>query len=299
MFFGNYTYSNFLFQSTLKKKMEQDVKALLTGIPLLGTVGPMRSPYEATTTTTTNSDDVEMTPVVSAIGGGGDRAVIADAQAQYKSFKSYLKSSHWSLVPFEDASAGGGGGVSCFVLPCEKADQIHRFTKATGTIVGKTADEIARRHKDTNKITRLNWDKDLADIGPVKIVNSNESLGISLDLQWAVVQPYGPAFKRQHVFYQWSQATECARAVKADIIDHAWTIITHSTPHHNYPVPPKASDRISVFQVMLLEPLTPALSDESILPVPRTSVTLMGWTNPQDIDTALAKRIAFLQTVKF
>lgn len=266
--------------------MDQDVKKLLAGIPILGTVGPVRSPDEPAT------EDVEMTSITQPQEEGHDVSIILDADEKRRSFRSYLTSSFWTLVPFD-------GGVSCFCLPCEKADQVHRFTKATGTIVGKTADEIARRHKDANKITRLSWDKDIADIGPIKIISSAESLGISLDLQWAVVQPYGPGFKRSHVFYQWSQATECSRAVKADIIDHAWTIITQSTAHHDRPVPPKAADRITMFQVMLLEPLTPAVSDESILPVPRTSVTLMGWTNPQDLDTALAKRIAFLQTVKF
>ncbi len=265
----------------------------MKGIPLLGGGGPITDPL-------LEEEDIPMDAICpDQIAVAETRATIMDALASYKAHRAYLTSDQWTLVPFD-----GGDGVACFALSSEHADHIHRFTKATGTVIGKTADEIARRHRDTNKITRLNWDTDLADIGPVKILSANEALGISLDVQWAIVQPYVPSLRREHVFYQWCQSKPCDRPEKANLTDKSWIIISSTTSHYRRtrPDPKKASDRITLFSVMLLEPLTPACprpEDESILPIPRTSVTLMGWSSPQDLDTALARRIAFLQTVKF
>lgn len=232
------------------------------------------------------------------------RLILLDALAQYKAHRRYLSSRKWKLVPFD-----GGDGISVFYLPADATDHGHRMTKATGTVIGKTADEIARRHRDTNKITRLRWDKDIFDIGPVGVVDANPSIGIALEVQWEVRQPYGAFLKREHVVFQWSQSKTCPRLFpkdeNGDVIssggssDNSWIIITCSTSHHNRPVPAKSSDRISLLNVMTLEPLTPASGIDSILPIPRTSVTLMGWTHPQDSDVSLAQRVQFLQKVKF
>jgi hypothetical protein len=169
-------------------------------------------------------------------------------------------------------------------------------------VIGKTADDIAKAHMDSNHISRLGWDKELSDIGLLEIVRVDENLGIQLTVQYAEHTPSVPGVdKREFVYFQWSRRV----ATKKHKTDHNWEIIARHVDHPKRPVKSSPVRALSL-SVIVLEPLTP---DESeLLLVPRTNVTIMAWVQPGGwipdnivslYKTKLADRIKFLRETTF
>jgi hypothetical protein len=73
-----------------------------------------------------------------------DRHALITGQAleEYKNYKNMLADKRWKLVPYT-----GADGISCYELPVtyrEDSKEAVYAIKASGCVVGKTADDIAK-----------------------------------------------------------------------------------------------------------------------------------------------------------
>ena len=268
----------------------------LVGDTHLGDAGPVRQepPYDI------NIDDEDDSE---AKATELRRAAISDqALDEYKNYKKMLELRDWVSVPYTRAE-----GIACYELPDftipgskDSNEKAHAY-KASGVVENKTANDIARAHLDTNKISRLSWDSDLSDIGLLETINSNPALGMELTVQYAEYTPPAIA-KRESVYFQWSRKTPS----KKNKTDNVWIIISRHTDHPLRPVRDNPVRALS-YSVMILTPLTPRT--DTLMRWPSTHVTFMvctqvgGWL-PESAATALyrtkvADRIKFLRETHF
>jgi len=228
--------------------------------------------------------------------------VMGQAKSEYKTHKKMLMDPNWTVVPYD-----GAKGISCYELPVRylgegKESPVYTI-KASGTVSGKSADEIAKAHMDTNEISRLVWDKEISYIRELEKIAGDENTAISLTIQHAKHDPgiVGVA-EREFVLLQWTHKVPSPKNAR----DHKWTLITRYTDHPDVPVQ-SSPVRALTMSVMLLEPLDPEkggmLSD-----IPKTHVTLMGWAQPGGwipesvvklYKTKLADRIKFIRETAF
>ena len=214
--------------------------------------------------------------------------ITMQALAVYKQYQ-HMQKSDWKPFSYPKSAPG----ISAYELLMST----DIGSRAIGTVTGShSADTIARRHMDANKITRLCWDSDISDIGQLEDVNSNPNLGITLTVQWTLARRFFPGMgTRERVYLQWARRNDS----KNDAHDGSWIIICASTKHKDRPEQPNLYSRDLFFHAMVLEPLTLGKDAESILPVHRISVTLISWGVNVDTPIVLAEHIRFLRTVKY
>lgn len=267
----------------------------LTNLAPLGGAGPIRQepPYATNENAKESEEDRRNRHAV----------IKSQVLGEYSSYKKKLEDPRWQTVQYS-----GGDGITCFELPVyyldpeTKQSPVHT-SKASGVVMGKTADEIARAQLDTNHSTRIRWDTDLSDVGQLEVIESNPELGMKLTVDWAEHTPAAVtmAAKREFVYAQWSHRKRSDK----NRDDGHWVLISRHVDHPDRPVKSSPVRALSV-SVMVITPLTP--SKDELISLPRTNVTIMAWIQmggwiPDGVvklyKTKLADRIKFLRETHF
>ncbi len=224
---------------------------------------------------------------------------MAEAKKQKDEYKKLLGDPRWKRVDYN-----GGHGISAYEM---EADGNCYYLKAEGVVDSKSADSIARAHRDCNHSSRTQWDgANIHDIGLLEdIVHMHGQHGheIFLNVQFAEHVSRIPGVSaREFVYIEWSWK----KPSQVNPEDHHWTILAAHTDHYKKPrreTPVRALQRT----IMILEPREP-IPDEALGAIPRTSVTIVAWVDPGGYitpavaklyRTILADRIAMLRTVHF
>ena len=167
----------------------------------------------------------------------------------------------------------------------------HNSDAVSGVVWGYTADVIANRHQDTNKISRLLWDnKEISDISRLEVVSDKPELGSLLEVHHAMT---AGVFGLEAVYFQFSIS-----AAVDGTDDHKWTIICKDLALSMHPKKSHLTRdlRRAIDRVMVLTPLGPGRLEDSLLSTPRVNVELIG---PLLSAPLLFARLRELQTVKF
>lgn len=229
---------------------------------------------------------------------------MAQAEDAYSNFSKYLKRQDWIEVHYKAA-----GDIQLWELPVEYEEDTGEAIyamMASGVVMGKTANEIAKAYGDNNKITRLKchggWDADIIDIGDLEHITRQGD--ISLDIMHSLVWLPPPLANREFVNVQWSYN----KATKKNKRDRDWTLIARHCTHPKRPIKGDPV-RATAMSGMKLQALTPIEEEEfSRIETDRTHITILGWVRPNGnipaaviklFRTKLADRILWMRIHQF
>jgi hypothetical protein len=211
-----------------------------------------------------------------------------------------LKDPRWKPVTYN-----GDKHIACYEFEDGPEDGYN--LKAECIIEGKTADLIAKAHRNHQVIPRRTWDgKDIHDIRLLEEVRSQDlpnGVRFEVNVQVAEHNPGIPLVAIREFVYIEASLREPSTA---NPDDYKWTILTREAEHPERPIkdnPVRALSRT----VMVLTPMVPKTADG--INIPSTAVTLVahnvhpGGNIPDGViplyKTKLADRLAFLKKTMF
>lgn len=306
--------------------MEENIRAMLDGIRQLGDAGPIPDmPTPAPTTDeepsgnrrdlTVSSEGIELssfsvgTAALQHTDGNEEtisrkRDLLNQAAYAHSIGIDLFTNTKWKTVDcaFKGIELSEMQTYPCHYVRDPVCPVMNNVTvsRAICVLEGVTATRLASRLKDANHISRLKWDKfDIEDIAQIEEVSADEQRHISLNVQWVLKK--ASAFQRPYkdqLFFTWAAGS--LRESKNNPEDREWKLIWKNLDSNTHPKRPliQTHCKREVFMhVMVLTPLRPG---ENGL-VPRTSVTLIGWSadypTGNGIGYALSERLDYLRTL--
>jgi hypothetical protein len=318
--------------------MEENIRAMLAGIQRLGDGGPM--PYTPAPTADENDSDDAVALSSFSVSSGAlspsssrrnttrededeereedhteisrKRDVMAQALQTYTTNRDLLVNKQWKTIQCSLSFAGGGviecaeiSAYPCHITRGPPCPTMHNYkvSRCSGVVTGFYATKLADRLRDANHIRRLAWDKqDLEDIAHVEEISCDQTRSISLNIQWSLARTtffQRPA--RDRLYFLWTGAS--MHTSKKNPVDREWKLIWKSIDSNDHPKRPLYGSpykREVFMHMMILTPLSPSKTEDSLIPEPRTAVTMIGWNADYagaGIERELSERIRFLQTL--